>query len=191
MVFCGSASGYKPVLSTPAPAPASVAGVPGGSAGSAVEAVPFVAVCVACGVLAAVVMDFPMAKQAEGFTPAYIAASVLSRSRPSTVAFRSAFAVHHVAGGAAGVLYALVYLAAAGLLPGVATVGGVHTVPHLLATVFVSAFIYAFFAHLVLPRRGRGIYEERATAVRGQWVRSVVVFGLTVVVAVPAVTSVL
>jgi hypothetical protein len=153
--------------------------------------VPFVAVCAVCGVVAAVVMDFPMARQAEGFTPAYVAASVLARSRPSSVAFRGAFAVHHAAGGAAGVLYALLYLSAAGVLPGVAAVGGVGSVPHLVATLGVSGFVYAFFAHLVLPRRGRGIYEERATAVRGQWLRSVVVFGATVAVVVPAATSVL
>jgi hypothetical protein len=186
MVFCGFVPAYRTVLFTPAPTP--LAAAPGGF--SAGEVVPFVAVCVACGVLAAVVMDFPMSKQAEGFTPAYIAASVLARSRPSSVEYRSAFVVHHVAGGAAGVLYAVAYLLTAGLLPSVAAVGGVDVIPHALATLVVSGFIYAFFAHLVLPRRGRGIYEERATAVRGQWLRSVVVFGVTVAVVIPAVTSV-
>ena len=175
------------MLSTPVVAPLAV--VLGGVSTGA--AAPFVAVCVACGALAAVVMDFPMAKQAEGFTPAYIAASVLARSRPSSVDFRRAFLVHHVAGAAAGVLYALVYLVSAGALPGVAAIGGVGAIPHVLATITVSVFIYAFFAHLVLPRRGRGIYEERSTAVRGQWLRSVVVFGVTVAVVVPAATSVL
>lgn len=174
------------VLFTPAAAPA--VAISGASTGAVA---PFVAVCGVCGVLAAVVMDFPMSKQTEGFTPAYIAASVLARSRPSSVEFRSAFAVHHVAGAAAGVLYALVYLVSAGPLPGVTGVGGVSVLPHLLATLVVAGFIYAFFAHLVLPRRGRGIYEERATAVRGQWLRSVVVFGGTVAVVVPAATSVL
>ncbi len=162
-----------------------ISGVPTG------EIAPFVVLCAVCGVFAAVVMDFPMVKQTEGFTPAYIAASVVARSRPSSVEFRNAFLLHHVAGAAAGVFYALVYLLSAGPLPPVATVGGVSATPHLLATVAVSAFIYAFFAHLVLPRRGRGIYEERATAVRGQWLRSVVVFGATVAVVVPAATSVL
>jgi hypothetical protein len=187
MVFCGSAPAYETVLPTSAPTPLAAApgGVPVG------EAAPFVAVCAACGLLAAAVMDFPMAKQTEGFTPAYIAASVLARSRPESVEFRAAFAVHHAAGVAAGVLYALVYLVSAGPLPGVAGVGGVSAVPHVLATLVVSGFIYAFFAHVVLPRRGRGIYEERATAVRGQWLRSVVVFFVTVAAVVPAATSVL
>ena len=175
------------MLFTPPVAPAAAA-TNGVSTG---EVAPFVVVCAVCGVLAAVVMDFPMSKQTEGFTPAYIAASVLARSRPSSVEFRSAFVVHHVAGAAAGVLYAIVYLLSAGPLPGVAGVGGVSVVPHLFATLVVAAFIYVFFAHLVLSRRGRGIYEERATAVRGQWLRSVVVFGGTVAVVVPAATSVL
>ena len=182
MVFCGLEAGIRPVLLT---AVLAVVGkIPGG------ETVPFVAVCVACGVLAAVVMDFPMARQTEGFTPAYIAASVLTRSQPDTVEFAAAFAVHHVAGAAAGILYAVVYLATAGPL-GRVGVGGVAAVPHALATLAVAGFIYAFFAYLVLPRRGQRIYEERSTAVRGQWLRSVVVFGVTVALAVPAVTSVL
>ena len=187
MVFCGFVPRYRTVSLTSAPAPfvATTGSLPTG------DVAPFVAVCAVCGVFAAVVMDFPMARQAEGFTPAYIAASVLARSRPSSVESRSAFVVHHVAGAAAGVLYAVIYLLADGPLPGVAAVGGVDVIPHTLATLVVSGFIYAFFAHLVLPRRGRGIYEERATAVRGQWLRSVVVFGVTVAVAVPAVTSVL
>ena len=185
MVFCGFVSAYDTVSLTPASVATPALAAPAGGV------VPFVAVCAVCGVVAAVVMDFPMARQAEGFTPAYVAASVLARSRPSSVAFRGAFAVHHAAGGAAGVLYALLYLPAAGVLPGVATVGGVGSVPHLVATLGVSGFIYAFFAHLVLPRRGRGIYEERATAVRGQWLRSVVVFGATVAAVVPAATSAL
>ena len=186
MVFCGSVSAYETVLPTFAfalPAAASVS-VPVADVG------PFVVVCAVCGVLAAVVMDYPMAKQTEGFTPAYIAASVLTRASPSSVDFRDAFLVHHVAGAAAGVLYALLYLPAA-VLPDVASVGGVGAAPHAIATLGVAAFIYAFFAHLVLPRRGRGIYEERATAVRGQWLRSVVVFGVTVAAVVPAATSVL
>jgi len=184
MVFCGPERRYLPV-SLPSPlAAASVDAV-------GVGIVPFVAACVACGVLAAAVMDVPMARQTEGFTPAYVAASVLARSQPDTVEFAAAFAVHHVAGAAAGLLYAVVYAAAVGPVPGGVAVGGVAAVPHAVATLVVAGFIYGFFAHLVLPRRGRRIYEERSTAVRGQWLRSVVVFGVTVALAVPAVTSVL
>ena len=183
MVFCGP---ERRILSVSLPFALAAAPTAAG-----VGVLPFVVVCVACGVLAAVVMDVPMARQAEGFTPAYLAASVLTRSRPSAVGFPAALAVHHVAGAAAGLLYAAVYLATAGPAPDGVTVGGVAAVPHTVATLAVAGFIYAFFAHLVLPRRGREIYEERSTAVRGQWLRSVVVFGVTVALVVPAVTTVL
>ena len=187
MVFCGRELRILRVLF------ASTLGIAGAPADAAVGVgvVPFVAVCTVCGVLAAIVMDFPMARQAEGFTPAYIAASVLARSQSDTVAFATAFAVHHIAGAAAGILYAVVYLGGIGVLPGGPAVGGVTVVPHGVATLTVAGFIYAFFAYLVLPRRGQRIYEERATAVRGQWLRSVVVFGVTVALVVPAVATVL
>jgi hypothetical protein len=85
------------------------------------------------GLAAALVMDLPMSRQSEGFTPAYIAASVLRRSPPSDVSFRDANLVHHAAGGT--------------------------------------------------------IYEERATAVRGQWLRSSLVFGAALAVIAPALFS--
>jgi uncharacterized membrane protein len=186
MVFCGPTARF---LSVSFVSSVTLAAAPAGPVAG--EVAPFVVACVVCGVLAAIVMDFPMSRQEEGFTPAFIAASVLARSRPDAVGFPAAFAVHHVAGAAAGVLYAVVYLLSVGPLPGGLAVGGVAAVPHALATLAVAAFIYAFFAHLVLPRRGRGIYEQRATAVRGQWLRSVIVFGVAVVLVVPAVTTVL
>jgi hypothetical protein len=188
MVFCGRQLRILPVLFASTLA---FAGAPAAYVVAGVAIAPFAAACLFCGVLAAVVMDFPMARQTEGFTPAYIAASVLTRSQPDTVEFAAAFAVHHAAGAAAGILYAVVYLATVGPLPGGPAVGGVAAVPHALGTLVVAGFIYAFFAYLVLPRRGQRIYEERSTAVRGQWLRSVVVFGVTVALAVPAVTSVL
>ena len=185
MVFCGRELRVLRVVFAPA------LGIIGGPADAAVGVAPFVVVCTVCGVFAAIVMDFPMARQAEGFTPAYIAASVLARSQPDTVAFGVAFAVHHIAGAAAGILYAVVYLGSVGALPGGPAVGGVAAVPHGVATLTVAGFIYAFFAYLVLPRRGQRIYEGRATGVRGQWLRSVVVFGVTVALVVPAAATVL
>ncbi len=182
MVFCGPDRRIRPVsLALPALSAAPTA--PGG------DTAVFVAVCVACGVVAAVAMDVPMARQTDGFAPAYVAASVLARSRPDAVGLPAAVAVHHVAGAAAGLLYAVVYLTTA-VLPGGPAVGGVAAVPHALATLAVAGFVYAFFAHLVLPRRGRRFYEERATAVRGGWLRSVIVFGVAVAIAVPVATGV-
>ena len=58
---------------------------------------------------------------------------------------------------------------------------------HLLGVIVVVGFIYAFFALLVLPRAGGRPYEEQATAVRGQWLRSALVYGLTMLMVVPAV----
>ncbi|MFD1598242.1 hypothetical protein [Halobellus rarus] len=172
------------VLATVAPALAGLGGS-GGDVGR------FVLVCVACGLLGAVVMDFPMSKQEDGFAPAYVAAALLRRTPPGEVPFREAVVVHHATGAIAGGLYAVVFLLSAAVLPAGAVVGGVEAIPHVVAAAAVAAFVYGFFAHVVLPRAGRGIYEERATAVRGQWLRSAVVFGVAIGVTVPVLTSVL
>ncbi|WP_336025595.1 hypothetical protein [Halobellus salinisoli] len=150
----------------------------------------FVLACVGCGLLGALVMDVPMSRQEDGFTPAYVAAGLLRRASPREISFAEALVVHHLTGALAGGLYALVYLGFTALAPGVSAIGGIVAIGHLVATIGVSAFVYAFFAHVVLPRAGRGIYEERATAVRGQWLRSAVVFGVVLGVTVPAFASV-
>ncbi|WP_396612088.1 hypothetical protein ACH9L7_02050 [Haloferax sp. S1W] len=137
------------------------------------------------GLAAAVMMDIPMWRQEEGYTPAYIAASVLRRVRPDEVTFLDANVVHHVAGALAGVLYALVHLTVDFAVPD-APLFGVDVFPHIVAVLAVVPSIYALFSYFVLPRAGRGIYEERATAVRGQWLRSAFVFGVTLLVLGPA-----
>jgi hypothetical protein len=132
------------------------------------------------GLLGAVAMDAAMHRQPDGWTPAFVAAAVLRRTRPDRVEFRDALVVHHLAGVLAGVLYALVgwvVVVAAGSTGVVAVALG-----HLTGVVVVVGFVYAFFAHVVLPRRARGVYEERATAVRGQWLRSSLVFGAVLLV---------
>ncbi|ELZ94046.1 hypothetical protein C440_10513 [Haloferax mucosum ATCC BAA-1512] len=137
------------------------------------------------GVAAAIVMDIPMWRQDEGFTPAYIAASVLRRTKPGEVGFLDANVVHHVAGALSGVLYALVYLATDFVVPDM-PLFGIDVPSHLVATGTVVTSIYLLFSHVVLPRAGRTIYEERATAVRGQWLRSSLVFGATLLLLGPA-----
>ncbi|KTG27773.1 hypothetical protein [Haloferax profundi] len=137
------------------------------------------------GVAAAVVMDIPMWRQEEGFTPAYIAASVIRRTRPDNVDFLDANLVHHVAGALSGAFYALVYLVVDSVLPE-APLFGVDFPPHVISTGVVVASIYVLFSQFVLPRAGRSIYEERATAVRGQWLRSSLVFGATLLILAPA-----
>jgi len=140
------------------------------------------------GLAAAVAMDYPMSRQPEGFTPAYIAAGVLTRRPPAEVTRRAALVAHHAAGALGGVLYALAALALAAALPGppVLAVGGVPVLAHVPAVVAVVVFVYLLFAHLVLPRAGGPAAAERATAVRGQWLRSALVYGAVLTVAVPA-----
>ena len=139
---------------------------------------------VIAGLVGAVAMVVPMSRQPEGWTPALVAASVLRRTAPDAASFREAAVVHHATGVLAGLLYGLAQAALAPLPSGVGW-AGVPLVAHLVAVIAVALFVYAFFAHLVLPRAGGRIYEERATAVRGQWLRSSLVFAATLTVAVP------
>ncbi|ELZ55310.1 MULTISPECIES: hypothetical protein [unclassified Haloferax] len=138
------------------------------------------------GVAAAVVMAIPMWRQDDGFTPAYVAAAVVRRTTPDEVSFGDANVAHHAAGALAGVLYAVVYLLTDALAPDLA-VAGIDLPSHLVATAVVVAFIYVAFARFIFPRAGRRIYVERATAVRGQWLRSSLVFGATLLVLAPAI----
>lgn len=156
------------------------------AAGSPDVAVLF-AVGVLAGLLAAVVMDWPMSRQPEGFTPAYVATGVLTRTPHESVRFRDAMVVHHLAGGLAGVLYALAVSGFSVVVPAVVEAGGLNLLAHLLTVALVVGFIYGFFAHVVLPRAGGRSYEEEATAVRGQWLRSALMFGVTMVIVVPLV----
>ena len=148
-----------------------------------------VAVGALAGLLAAVVMDWPMSRQPDGFTPAAIAAGILTRQSTEEVSMSQLLVVHHVAGLLAGVLYGVFVVGFSANLPAVIAVGGLDLVAHLLAVSLVSGFIYGFFAHFVLPRAGGRSYEEQATAIRGQWLRSTLVFGATLLVAVPLVTT--
>lgn len=147
-----------------------------------------VAIGAVAGLVAALVMDWPMSRQPDGFTPAAIAASVVTRQSVDDVSMAQLLVVHHFAGLLAGVLYGLVVLRLTASLPSVMLVGGVDLLAHLLAVALIVGFIYGFFAHLVLPRAGGRSYEEQATAIRGQWLRSSLVFGATLLVVVPVVS---
>lgn len=142
------------------------------------------------GLLAAAVMDVPMSRQPEGYTPAYIAAAALARTEPGSVSFELAMVVHHLAGLFSGVGYGVLMLGAGTLIPGGSIVGGVAVLPHVVAVVVVGTFVYISFANVVLPRVGGTIYEERATAVRGQWLRSATVFGAAMLLLAPWVVGV-
>lgn len=144
-----------------------------------------VAIAMVAGLVAAFVMDWPMSRQPQGFVPAYIAASVVARKPVEDVRFGEALVLHHLAGVLAGVVYAVVVGAFSHGVPPIVTAFGLNLIAHLLAVGLVVGFIYSFFAHLVLPRAGGQSYEQQATAVRGQWLRSALVFGVTMLVVVP------
>lgn len=137
------------------------------------------------GLVAAVVMDWPMSRQPDGFAPAAIAAAVVTRQSVEEVSMPELLVIHHVAGLLAGVGYGLAVVGLTSGLPEIARIGGLDPVAHLLAVGLVVVFIYGFFAHFVLPRAGGRSYEEQATAIRGQWLRSALVFGATLAVVAP------
>ena len=148
-----------------------------------------VAVGALAGLIAAIVMDWPMSRQPDGFTPAAIAAGIVTRQSVDDVSMAELLVVHHGAGLLAGVLYGGFVVGFSDGLPAVTTVGGLDIVAHLLAVSLVTGFIYGFFAHIVLPRADGRSYEEQSTAIRGQWLRSSLVFGATLVFAVPVLVS--
>lgn len=148
-----------------------------------------IAVGALAGLLAAIVMDWPMSRQPDGFIPAAIAAGILTRQSVDDVSMPELLAVHHVAGLLAGGLYGLFVLGATANLPAVVSVGGVDLLAHLLAVGVVTGFIYGFFAHFVLPRATDRSYEEQSTAIRGQWLRSSLVFGATLLITVPLLVT--
>ena len=137
------------------------------------------------GLLAAVVMDWPMSRQPDGFTPAAIATAVVTRQSVEEVSMAELLVIHHAVGLLAGIGYGLAVVGLASGLPEIVRIGGLDLVAHLLAVGLVVVFIYGFFAHFVLPRAGGRSYEEQATAIRGQWLRSALVFGATLAVVVP------
>jgi len=139
------------------------------------------------GLIAAVVMDWPMSRQPDGFTPAAIATGILSRQSVDEVSMAQLLVVHHSTGLLAGVFYSMFAIGATRNLPVSISVAGLDLVAHLLAVGFVTGVIYGFFAHFVLPRAGGSSYEQQATAIRGQWLRSSLVFGVTMLLVVPLI----
>ena len=134
------------------------------------------------GLIAALAMDVQMSRQPAGWTPAFIAVGVLTRTDPDDVSFERASVLHHGTGVVAGGLYGALTLALTVAVPHLLW-PNVPLIAHRLAGVVVALFIYLVFAHVVLPRVGGTVYEERATAVRGQWLRSSLVFAVTMMIA--------
>nr|WP_231751729.1 hypothetical protein [Halogeometricum sp. CBA1124] len=69
--------------------------LPGQLAGPLGRTLAFVGLSGLSGLVAALVMGLPMARQEEGFTPAYIAASILRGTTPDEVSEVDAHVVHY------------------------------------------------------------------------------------------------
>lgn len=122
------------------------------------------------GLFGALVMDVPMAALPEGFTPAFVAAGKLTGTDPDVVDDRTAYAVHHLAGVLAGVLFGL------GVVVGEPIAGSVWPAG-LVAAFGVLLFLLAVFLYVVLPRTDFDADRERAV-VRA-WVLSAFVYAVT------------
>ncbi|MFB6234481.1 MAG: hypothetical protein ABEH81_02660 [Halopenitus sp.] len=144
---------------------------------------------VVTGLAGGVVMDLLLTQQEDGFAPARVAVAVLTGRSPVEVPFRDAVVAHHVASGIVGGAYGVLSFAFSALVPTGLLVGGVQAVPHALAVLAVVGVIYFFFTAVVLPRVDDGVYEERATAIHGQWLRAAALFGAVLLVGVPAIVT--
>ncbi|WP_152042673.1 hypothetical protein [Salinigranum salinum] len=133
------------------------------------------------GVVAAVVatlaMDVVMRRLPEGETPPFVAAGVLTESRPDAAPARLADVVHYLAGGLTGPLFVWLSLATEGVLGG-PSLGAV-----LLAAGVLYVLMVGFFAVVVLPRST--VASHRLGAIRRDWALSAAGYLL---VLVPLVT---
>jgi hypothetical protein len=155
---------------------------------SPVPATVWLAAAVVSGLLAAVAMDVPMTRLTTGWTPATVATSVLQGTVPSKVSRTEAAVLHHAVGPMAAVLYAVVGIGLAAVLPAVARIAGLEIAAHLLAAGLVTLFVYGLFAWVVLPQYG-GEARDRLPAVRRDWLVSALVFGVTLAIVVPGVIA--
>ncbi|PSQ44553.1 hypothetical protein BRD17_03665 [Halobacteriales archaeon SW_7_68_16] len=152
------------------------------------------AVHVALGLVAAVAMNYPMARQPLGFVPAFVAGSILSRRRSSAVPREVALVVHHAAGGLAGLLYGLLTLA-------VAAVGVVPapTAPTALVVggVLVYAVLVGFFQHVALRLADLDLdghdaagHDDPRRVVLASWVRSAGSYAIVLVALAVGVSAI-
>jgi hypothetical protein len=146
----------------------------------------WLAAAIVSGLLAALVMDLPMARLATGWTPATVAASVLQGTVPSKIPRTDALVLHHAVGPLAATGYAAVGVGLARVLPAGYTVGGLELAAHLVAVAVICVLVYGVFAWGVLPRYG-GEARDHIAAVRRDWLVAVMAFGGTLAVAVPTV----
>ncbi len=125
----------------------------------------------AAGLLATLVMDFPMARLPEGKTAPTVAAGVLTDTHPDKAPARVATLVHYGAGTGTGVLFLAV----------VTTLGQLFqpTLAYPLAGGLLVVVMVIFFILIPLPRAG-GFSQHRLTQIKRDWVVLATVYALTV-----------
>jgi hypothetical protein len=123
--------------------------------------------------VATLAMDVVMARLPEGETPPFIAAGVLTESRPDAAPARLASVVHYVAGWLTGPLFVWFLLATQGLM------GGASLVATAVAAVVLYALMLGFFALVVLPRSM--VASQRLDAIRRDWALSAAAYLLVLV----------
>lgn len=137
---------------------------------------------VAAAVVATLAMDVVMGRLPEGETSPFVAAGVLTETRPDAAPARLASVVHYLAGGLTGPLFVWLLLASEGLLGG----------PSVLSVVLAGGVLYVlmvgFFAVVVLPRST--LADHRVGLVRRDWALSAAVY-LLVLVPIVAIGSAL
>lgn len=144
-----------------------------------------VGVGVLSGLAGALVTIVSMKHHPEGWTPAVLLAGLVRRTDPEQVSVETAIAVHHAGGAFAGLLYALLFAGLSILLPWHGRYFGFQFVPHLLAVLFDALLVYGAFAHVLFPLVRRHTEQQRETAIRGQWLRSVLVYAATLTILAP------
>lgn len=150
----------------------------------------WVVVCLLSGFVATVLMNIPMVVQPEGYLPAHVAAGALTDTDPTEVSRVLAVAVHHVTGTLAPLCYGAVVFVLSLVLPTLVSLNGVPAIPHLVGTVALTLFIYAFFERVAMPRAGGRLQEDRDRIVR-QWALSSFIYGVTVGLLVPVMVVLL
>jgi hypothetical protein len=137
---------------------------------------------VVAAVAATLAMDVVMARLPEGETPPFVAAGVLTETRPDAAPARLASVVHYLAGGLTGPLFVWLVLATEGVL------GGSTLTATLLAAGVLYLLMTGFFVLVVLPRSM--LAGPRHPTTRRDWAVSAAAY-LLVLVPLVAVGSTL
>lgn len=146
------------------------------------------AVGLVAGFLATLVMNVPMRRLREGQTPPFVAGRALSGEPLREVSGGLATGLHYVAGTLGGLLFVLAGAGFERVLPAepVLTGLGLPVYPYLAALATTALAAFGLVAYALLPAFGDAA-RDRAATVRRDWGVAVLVYGVTLGFAVPAV----